>query len=357
MKISTPVVILTFLTGLLAANALTAQAAEPEIPTGERFEWVISPRYSEIRHFWDSDIAPVEFWDDQERRYRYFYIDRDENPVMEFKYEYLGPFFEGRAVVGNSGGPYGVIDRDGNLVADVIYEDLKYYKEGLCPFFRDGYGGFLDMDGNEVISWPGIFPGLFSDGYAVFYDSESEMVGVLDKEGHMVISPVFERLGPYSDGLLPAEDSDGMCGFIDIEGNWIVEPVYDYVQVFSEGRGAVYKDGKWGFVDTEGNIAVDLVFDYIIRPFSNGLASVEMDGLSGCVDRDGNLVIQHKFKWIDSFSDGYAFAAVPQNNNYGVIDKAGNWVVEPCFDVVTIFVKGLATVRVGQKWGMIRITD
>ncbi|MCC8035793.1 MAG: WG repeat-containing protein [Rikenellaceae bacterium] len=351
--------LLLLIPSLLFTAAVTeanARPAEPDIPSQEGFEWVIRPHYRELGSFRDSDLAPAEFWD-EEGGLRHYYIDRNGNPVLEFDFEFLGPFFEERAVVGYMGGPYGVIDRGGNIIVQPVYEDLDYYQEGLCPFEHEDRGGYLDRDGNEYISSEGIRPGHFSDGYAVFYDRDAERFGVLDRDGLIAIQPIFERLGRYCDGLFPAEAEDGMCGYIDLDGNWAIEPLYDYVLVFSQGRGAVGKDGKWGFVNTRGNIVVPLEYDYISRPFSDGMAVVEVDDLQGCVDLEGNLVIECKFSSISPFSDGYAFASAPGDRKEGIIDKSGNWVVEPCFDVPYPFIDGLACVRVGQKWGIIRIKD
>jgi hypothetical protein len=70
----------------------------------------------------------------------------------------------------------------------------------------------------------------------------------------------------------------------------------------------------------------------------------------------GNYVVEPKFKWIESFSEGYAVVA-DSNWKFGFIDKTGRVVIKPQFDDAESFSGGLARVRFGSaedgKYGYI----
>lgn len=82
------------------------------------------------------------------------FIDADNQPVIDFKYDYARSFRQGQAIV-QQGDFYGVINNRGALVIPVHYYDLipyelegtRYYISRDSTFFQ----GIIDTAGNEIL--------------------------------------------------------------------------------------------------------------------------------------------------------------------------------------------------------------
>lgn len=63
------------------------------------------------------------------------------------------------------------------------------------------------------------------------------------------ISPAVLNLGLYGEGLFSAGTLYGnKIGFVDANGEWVITPQFEEVLPFSEGVAAVKVDGKWGYI-------------------------------------------------------------------------------------------------------------
>ena len=76
--------------------------------------------------------------------------------LLPFKFnrtsEMPGSFSHGRAKIYSSRGKYGFIDLSAKLVIDTIYAlDHDYFSDSLAFVARNGFYGFIDRDGKEVM--------------------------------------------------------------------------------------------------------------------------------------------------------------------------------------------------------------
>lgn len=114
-------------------------------------------------------------------------------------------------------GKYGYLSLDGKEIAPV-YQEARYFEDGLAPVREKG-------------KW-----------------------GVIDTAGNMVVQPSYKDAGPiYSEGLLAVKNGKDLWGFIDKTGSEAVEPAYkEVIPVFTEGYTAVENNDKlWGFINTK----------------------------------------------------------------------------------------------------------
>lgn len=114
--------------------------------------------------------------------------------------------------------------------------------------------------------------------------------------------------------------SVNLYGYKDREGNIIIEPVFKNVNEFSEGFAAVKKDDKWIFIDSFGKNVFNSHFDFACN-FSEGLASVNVTGEWGYIDKAGTMIIQPQFDTWNEFKNGKAFVKIGGKSGY--IDKSG----------------------------------
>ena len=203
---------------------------------------------------------------------RWGFMDMEGNMAIPFQFTGVRDFSNGLASVSieyeeeNAWGSlirFGKIDVEGNVVLPFIYDWIDPYWGGAI--FASLVGGerrIYDRNGN-YIELPGevgfIYP--FSEGLAVariintLEDAlwEDASWGFIDIQGNEVISPMFDYAERFSQGFARVRI-----------GGWETAP-----------DGSSVNNARWGFIDREGNIVVPIEFNEV-RNFSEWLAWVRI---------------------------------------------------------------------------------
>ena len=98
----------------------------------------------------------------------------------------------------------------------------------------------------------------------------------MDMTGKTVISPKFDHVREFSEGLAPAAESrDGpfIYGYINTAGKMVIKARFSDAAPFSEGLGRVYVRNKAGYIDKNGAFVIPPVFKDA-GSFERGLARV-----------------------------------------------------------------------------------
>lgn len=295
-----------------------------------------------------------------------YIIDKMEFSVdkgLGYKYEYIGYFSEGFALV-KKDGKYGFIDKTGKLVIPAIYEKVQPFSEGLAAV---GIGVTLediyknkDIENKDIededIENKDIKDRLRKSIIDHFNHFKTLPItvkivwGFIDKTGKLVIPAIYDDVQPFSEGLAAVE-KNGKCGFIDKNGEEIVPPVYDWVSDFNNGFAIIEKDRKFGFIDKTGKEIVSPIYEsmppsskwYLVylSSFNDGLAAVRENKKWGFIDKTGKLVIPTIYEDIQPFREG--LAAVKKDGKWGFIDKKGKLVIPAVFYSASWFNEGLAS--------------
>ncbi len=245
----------------------------------------------------------------------------------------------------------------------------------LIPFKEDfsipAKFGFKDKNGNVIIEPLYSKVGKFSEGIVrleldvldvvswEYRDIKGNRIGKLSFTGAKDFSEGYAavQMGNEFDGNVRA----GNWGFIDKTGREVIAPIYNNAHSFSEGYAAVQsiETKKWGFIDKTGNEVIPFVFDRIgegglfpnenSRMFKDGKILVRKDGSEFFIDKTG----KGKYDYVSNFEEG--LARVKLNEKWGVIDKTHKEVVPPRYDYISTFFfnEGLASVQLNKKWGFI----
>jgi hypothetical protein len=175
---------------------------------------------------WNAYITPIE--GDTTGLYpvrigpKWGYADRDNNVVIEPRFEGAGPFSEGLAAVW-LGRKKGYIDQTGNLAIQPHFDDPFE-----LPTFSGGatygrYGSYSSTDYVEHYVGEFLSMGRFSEGIAAV--QIGLRYGYVDHSGHLVIQPQFALAGDFSEGRAPVVI--GMkFGYINTLGNMVWTPQY-----------------------------------------------------------------------------------------------------------------------------------
>ncbi|HEX8333590.1 MAG TPA: WG repeat-containing protein, partial [Segetibacter sp.] len=297
------------------------------------------------------------------------YKDAAGNIVVKPKYQFEAhEFSNGVAIVLNSGlKGYGVIDSKGNEVVPPQYNVAYDFVNGLskvCVGGRDIYGtggkwGFIDTKGNVVIpirykTINGEFEG---DSYARATMGDEWGI-IIDKTGKEIRFNTCDQLyGTFYKSNLALAIKDKKYGFVNKTGKVIIPFEYERLYPFSNGLAAALKDkeGKWGFIDEKNN--------WVIKPqfssgasFDNGFSVMNKDYKAyGCIDKTGKTTIPFEYDFIYPITKvSTPLVAVKKNGKIGFMNPITGKVIMPLkYDELQDFVDGLASVKLGEKYGYI----
>jgi hypothetical protein len=192
--------------------------------------------------------------------------------------------------------------------------------------------------------------------------------GYIDESGKLVINPQWDSAYRFADGralvcvgecdfehTLGHSYSKGAdleqtfkYGYIDENGKMVINPIYEDAGNFSEGLAAVCagagcylgtnnkgKEKKWGFIDRQGNTVIPPQFASASE-FHEGFASVSVGGKGGYIDKNGRFIINPQFASTFNFENGVAAVCVDNDGKdtsnrtkCGYIDKSGKYIWQP----------------------------
>lgn len=239
----------------------------------------------------------------------YGYMDSKGKTVIEPQFKEAEPFFDcGVAIVTNSEDKVGLIDRNGNYIAEPKYSYFNY-----------------------------------SEGLFITFDEDKQVSVVFDETGKKLFetnSYIYE----YTEGLAIVLGSPG--GYLDKSGNYALTLDYDYLGPFVNGLAQVSSEylGPSYLIDKKGTDMTDKVSSGL-RMFKSP-QSYEF----GYMNSKGETVIPAQFSDAQPFINGYAIVGVVVDTEdiygtaYGVIDVEGNFVLEPVFTGIKRMKNGLFSV-------------
>ncbi|MBK6344998.1 MAG: protein kinase [Bacteroidales bacterium] len=122
---------------------------------------------------------------------------------FDFKYDYLGSFIDGLAIVKRNG-LSGFINKFGIEVIPCQFESVDIFHDGLACVKRNGKYGFIDKKGKVIISCEHTYSGYFSDDFCPIYPSitSNNPDYILDKVGRkFFVKDKFDGFSHFHDGL------------------------------------------------------------------------------------------------------------------------------------------------------------
>ncbi len=274
---------------------------------------------SPIRARADEQLYAFYSYDDGKWGFR----DAWGNFVVPPVYDDVGSFSDGLAPVNvgaemehsgyMDGGKWGFIDTTGEVVIPLTFEYAYGFSDGVAKV-RDANGTrFIDPEGKTVLDLGEHWDcGEFSEGLLPVYidrslQREDWQTQYIDKEGQTVLT-VEGYAEKFHEGLAGLSlrsrpDADPVCGFINREGRVVIEPVYAEIRPFSNGLAAVARDRDsdteaWGYIDRTGQYVIAPRFNEA-EPFEDGVAKVHVGGELAVVYDAPFYWSGGEWQWID----------------------------------------------------------
>ncbi len=235
---------------------------------------VVEAAYDEIGYNGkDTDWIPVRDGDEC------FFINKKgyKTKAPEGEYDYLGIVSQSRIVAGK-GGKYGYLDKSLKEKTEFAYEDATPIYEGLGAVKQGGKWALINRNGELVTDF--IYDGVARNSKGIC--SVNQMVAVKQGEVFFFVNEKGERLSGQDYADVRAFEADSLCavcmdgkwGYINQEEEEKIACVYEDAKSFANGYAAVKKDGLWGYIDQENYMAIRPVFDDAGLMAEEGVAPV-----------------------------------------------------------------------------------
>ena len=188
------------------------------------------------------------------------FIDTTAYTTIQPKYEIANDFINDVCIVKEKG-KWGMIDRLGNNLIDINYDQLD----------------FLEGTENQIIK----------------LSLNAQKYGLMDTLGKLIVDLIYDDIGTLQEGRLAVKKGN-LWGYVDLNGQAIIPPQFQKVALFSEGLAAVKFQRKWVFIDKNGQIILDENYREIGN-FKIGKAWVKKDKGVGFISPNGATIIPFQF--------------------------------------------------------------
>jgi hypothetical protein len=244
-----------------------------------------------------------------------------------------------------------IFNHSGELVNPFLWQAVgRPQTNGYIPVKRNGYWGFIDSRGKQIME-------CVYDSVGTFVGSHVSVKfkglnGILNDMDEWMVKPTSEDLIPLNERLYVAKK-----GTLTTVRNYESGTIYftdNDIQMKTGYFIEKLKDGKYWKINYAGRIlnsAENMVQYEEIRVPSEGLIAVKIHGRYGFIDDQERLRIANRYDDVQNFQEGHA--AFKLMGRWGFINRAENIVVQPNYDGVEDFKEGLSIVKKNGKYGII----
>lgn len=263
---------------------------------------------------------------------KYGFVDKNNNVVIEPKYDWVTGFESNYSVV-EINGLRGLIDKKGQIKIPIKYENVEpFYPYGSnCYVIRElnGKQGVFSSNNEEIIPAVAfnIDGKLYEEKYIKVQLKENSYL-IYDLKGNRLTKPSKGIVNIYKNYSIFKIDVDPNEYYSDSYGKRI-ESWYKIIDL--EKPYNKLNDKKYFYVDT-----LDLAIDEKEIMFRVNSSEI--------IDKNGVTIISDsKYCLINNFGEGM-FNALAVGLGEGYCDVKGNWIIKPIFTETEPFIKGRAKV-------------
>ena len=322
-------------------------------------EFVIQPQFDLAEDFHEG-IAAVYI------NHKLFYIDTLGSKLFGFSAINVSGFINGRAIIKTFHNTLGLINRQGKLIVDTVFESIGEFENGVAivntPFsdsIRYGKYGVIDTNGRFLVPLGKYY--LIRDyknGYAYVQishnygldEEKSSVGGFIDKTGKLVFTVKMKKdeymSEVLSEGLAAIAFSKEILtesnniagwktyyGYIDLNGKLVIsDTAFHDAYEFHNGRAFV-KDANdhYRIIDKRGKYATNTSYkDVYNNTFDKSVAFVQ-DSTSWwrCIDTTGKPFINAKFGTVEYFDTSTDLIYYSYHRHFGISTLKGDTVIAP----------------------------
>ena len=236
-------------------------------------------------------------------------IDEDGTVITKKEYGIVGEFHDHRAVVGDSKSgnyKYGYIDREGKELIHLKFERADDFKDDIALVkVKDNEYSLIDKEGKVLNSYKHYLVSQYGDGLMMFSEKIDGPYGYIDIEGNEIITPRFTSTSEFVDGIAIVsveENYNGPYGVINKKGEYVLTPIFSEIRYLGENRlalgmpiGKPLGDDKFiapsifAIGDTNGNILTQFKY-YAVGNYDKGVTYASNNTSTFFMDKNGKVI-------------------------------------------------------------------
>ncbi|MDX5585998.1 MAG: WG repeat-containing protein [Aureibaculum sp.] len=194
----------------------------------------------------------------------------------------------------------GLIDIDGNIIIEPVYDEISgYFINGFMRVKNNGKAGIINEKGEIVI--PIEYDNVLDYKNNMFTAEKANKWGIIDVENNIIIPFEYRRIRHFEDDLALVTDKG--TGYINMKNEIVIEPQnnFNLSGDFYNGLALVKKDKKFGYINKNNEIIIPIVYDNAL-PFKEKKTIVKKDGLTFFINQKGKIIkrISKSYLWTES---------------------------------------------------------
>ena len=222
------------------------------------------------------------------------FIDKKGNICSTISFDNASDFYYGYSTI-QLDGEYGLLDEKMNMVIQPHFKALGLMGDnGLIPAKReyDSNYEYIDVNANTKIQPIFDYAEAFKDGIAIV--KVSGKYGAINSSGDFVIQPTYKYgLDNLGKGLVAYHSDDFKVGILNKQGDVVVPDQYYSIGAVSDGLMLFMSKTEWGYMDTKGEIVIPAMYSYA-NPFREGYAWVKTSTFGNyyCIDKTAKVIFE-----------------------------------------------------------------
>lgn len=190
----------------------------------------------------------------------------------------------------------GVIDRHGNLLVPIAYDNIRQYNNGYYHIAtetcdetpndtHDEKWIWIDSNGNEhaIKGYDSVTKTYADNTIRVTRDGK---VGLCRPDGEEILAPSLDNIYEFHNGVAVFCDN-ALFGIVDSDGHIVAPAIYDHINNFLQETAFASLNGKFGALDTRGNTVIPFRYEAAEDTFHDGYANIGVSDPSlDCPDGD-----------------------------------------------------------------------
>lgn len=226
---------------------------------------------------------------------KYFIINHEGKDLNEGRFTHIeepsARNIQNYIFVGNE--KFALADREGNLISEMIYVELKDFGIDRFKVKVGEYWGVMDNEGRILIEPK--YRNITGFNKEYYCAIKEDGCSLHRKSGELFLETKFKTLQDANEDLLIVKTSNNKHGYANWKGELMIEDVYDYAGKFEHGKGAIVKvKNKYGLIDVNGNPILEIVFDHLSKSRNGYKARIKQQEIS--FDINGNCLKNCEYK-------------------------------------------------------------
>ncbi len=275
-------------------------------------------------------------------------------------------------------GKWGVIDSNGNIIINPIYDDMITIPDNktdvfICAYdvnYEDGTykTKVLNSKNKEILQGYDLVEAIdnYDENHNIWYEKDilktkkDGKYGLINNSGKELLACNYDEItqiiGIKNSYIIKQGDKIGLA---DNTGKIIINPVYKEIKAlgddYKNGYITVNIDNKYGIIDFTGKVILDNKYDDITNVVGDKKYVVKEDGKYKVISSAEAVILDSGFDDVKSI-DGENII-IKKGNSYGVINTSKEEKIKASYEDLKYMYSDYYIAKKSGKYGVININN